>query len=159
MAEEGGSEINVGMGQASIDSTESRWVFQDEDDSEIDEDDDVSQRSVAAGGLDSEDEDDNAEQRLIRTGPRIDSFDVEALEVPGALRNDYEVEVASGVLVRCAFLLCESTVNEICLFNFTLFRSILFLVTVWLLRKENWIRIVWFLLVFLHFTRMSHCFN
>jgi hypothetical protein len=102
MAEEGGSEINGGLGQASMDSTESRWVFQDEDDSEIyDDDDDVSQRSVAAGGLDSEDEEDNAEQRLIRTGPRIDSFDVEALEVPGALRNDYEV--ASGVLVRCAF--------------------------------------------------------
>lgn len=102
MAEEGGSEINGGLGQASMDSTESRWVFQDEDDSEIyDDDDDVSQRSVAAGGLDSEDEEDNAEQRLIRTGPRIDSFDVEALEVPGALRNDYEV--ASGVLIRCAF--------------------------------------------------------
>ncbi|KAJ7968193.1 Potassium transporter [Quillaja saponaria] len=39
--------------------------------------------------LDSEDEE-NGEQRLIRTGPRIDSFDVEALEVPGAHRNDYE---------------------------------------------------------------------
>ncbi|XP_062176928.1 potassium transporter 7-like isoform X5 [Alnus glutinosa] len=104
MAEEGGSEINVGMGQASIDSTESRWVFQDEDDSEIDDDDDVSQRSVAAGGLDSEDEDDNAEQRLIRTGPRIDSFDVEALEVPGALRNDYEVEDFSmGRRITLAF--------------------------------------------------------
>jgi hypothetical protein len=28
-------------------------------------------------------------------------------------------------------------------------------VIVWLLRKENWIQIVWLLLVFLHFTRMS----
>lgn len=114
MAEEGGSEINVGLGQGSMDSTESRWVFQDEDDSEIDDDDDdvFSQRSAAAGGLDSEEEEDNAEQRLIRTGPRIDSFDVEALEVPGVVRSDYEV--ASGVLVRCPFLLCESTVNEIC---------------------------------------------
>jgi hypothetical protein len=153
MAEEGGSEINVGLGQGSMDSTESRWVFQDEDDSEIDDDDDdvFSQRSAAAGGLDSEEEEENAEQRLIRTGPRIDSFDVEALEVPGAVRSDYEV--ASGVLVRCAFLLCESTVNEICVFNFTLFRSISFLVTIWLFRKENWIRIVWLLLVFVHFTR------
>jgi hypothetical protein len=34
-------------------------VFPDEDDSEIDDDNDVSQRSVAAGGLDSE-------ERLIR---------------------------------------------------------------------------------------------
>ncbi|WVY97439.1 hypothetical protein V8G54_029590 [Vigna mungo] len=30
------------------------------------------------------------EQRLIRTGPRIDSFNVEALEVPDAHRSDYE---------------------------------------------------------------------
>lgn len=93
MAEEEESEIDGGL--ASMDSTESRWVFQDEDDSEIeddyDEDDDASQRTAnTADALDSEDEDDNAEQRLIRTGPRIDSFDVEALEVPGAVRNEYE---------------------------------------------------------------------
>nr|POF10159.1 potassium transporter 7 [Quercus suber] len=94
MAEEEESEIDGGL--ASMDSTESRWVFQDEDDSEIeddyDEDDDASQRTAnTAAALDSEDEDDNAEQRLIRTGPRIDSFDVEALEIPGAVRNEYEV--------------------------------------------------------------------
>ncbi|KAK7831536.1 potassium transporter 7 [Quercus suber] len=93
MAEEEESEIDGGL--ASMDSTESRWVFQDEDDSEIeddyDEDDDASQRTAnTAAALDSEDEDDNAEQRLIRTGPRIDSFDVEALEIPGAVRNEYE---------------------------------------------------------------------
>ncbi|XVE49554.1 hypothetical protein DITRI_Ditri01bG0091500 [Diplodiscus trichospermus] len=88
---ERGGEIN-GVGLASMDSLESRWVFQDEDDSEIDDeeegdddDDDVSHPA----GLDSEDED-TPEQRLIRTGPRIDSFDVEALEVPGAHRNEYE---------------------------------------------------------------------
>ncbi|KAI4296359.1 hypothetical protein L6164_036324 [Bauhinia variegata] len=87
MAEEGGSdrgEINGGL--ASMDSVESRWVFQDEDESEI-EDDDADGHFQTT--LDSEDED-NGEQRLIRTGPRIDSFDVEALEVPGAQRNDYE---------------------------------------------------------------------
>lgn len=39
--------------------------------------------------LDS-DEDDNADFKLIRTEPRVDSFDVEALEVPGVQRNDYE---------------------------------------------------------------------
>ncbi|CAL0318296.1 unnamed protein product [Lupinus luteus] len=69
---------------SSMDSTESRWVFQeDEDESEIDEFD------ADLPMVDSEDEE-NGEQRLIRTGPRIDSFDVEALEVPGAHRNDYE---------------------------------------------------------------------
>ena len=81
---ERGGEIN-GVGLASMDSLESRWVFQDIDDSEID-DDDVRHRA----GVDSEDED-TQKQRLIRTGPRIDSFDVEALEVPGAHRSDYEV--------------------------------------------------------------------
>ncbi|CAL0308177.1 unnamed protein product [Lupinus luteus] len=69
---------------SSIDSTESRWVFQeDEDVSEIDEFD------ADLPMVDSEDEE-NGEYRLIRTGPRIDSFDVEALEVPGAHKNDYE---------------------------------------------------------------------
>ncbi|KAL4614778.1 hypothetical protein ACB092_07G078000 [Castanea dentata] len=105
MAEEEESEINGGL--ASMDSTESRWVFQDEDDSEIeddyDEDDDASQRTAnTAAALDSEDEDDNAEQRLIRTGPRIDSFDVEALEVPGAVRNEYE-DFSMGRRISLAF--------------------------------------------------------
>ncbi|KAG6711105.1 hypothetical protein I3843_05G033500 [Carya illinoinensis] len=103
MAEEEGSDINGG--QASMDSTESRWVFQDEDDSEIeddDEDDDLSHRSTAVAGLDSEDEEDNAAQRLIRTGPRLDSFDVEALEVPGAHRSDYE-DFSLGKKITLAF--------------------------------------------------------
>ncbi|KAG2705101.1 hypothetical protein I3760_05G036600 [Carya illinoinensis] len=99
MAEEEGSDINGG--QASMDSTESRWVFQDEDDSEI-EDDDLSHRSTAVAGLDSEDEEDNAAQRLIRTGPRLDSFDVEALEVPGAHRSDYE-DFSLGKKITLAF--------------------------------------------------------
>lgn len=76
-----------------MDSTESRWVIQeDEDDyaSDIEEYDADLRLRRHAGVVDSEDED-TAEQRLIRTGPRIDSFDVEALEVPGAHRNDYEV--------------------------------------------------------------------
>ncbi|KAF3950734.1 hypothetical protein ACB098_07G062300 [Castanea mollissima] len=103
--EEESEEINGGL--ASMDSTESRWVFQDEDDSEIeddyDEDDDASQRTAnTAAALDSEDEDDNAEQRLIRTGPRIDSFDVEALEVPGAVRNEYE-DYSMGRRISLAF--------------------------------------------------------
>ncbi|KAJ6706542.1 hypothetical protein OIU79_011061 [Salix purpurea] len=95
----GGSETNSRL--ASMDSVESRWVFQDddEDDSLMDDDDDEEEeehgRLRRGGGLDSEEEDeeDTAEQRLIRTGPRIDSFDVEALEIPSAHRNDYYHEV------------------------------------------------------------------
>lgn len=98
MAEEASSErseINGG-GLASMDSTESRWVFQDEDDSEFDGDEDEENLRHRTS-MDSEDDEDdeNAEQRLIRTGPRVDSFDVEALEVPGAQRNDYEVLMIS----------------------------------------------------------------
>ncbi|XVE93128.1 hypothetical protein REPUB_Repub01dG0163400 [Reevesia pubescens] len=92
---ERGGEIN---GVGSMDSLESRWVFQDEDVSEIDDDDDdVPYRA----GVDSEDED-ALEQRLIRTGPRIDSFDVEALEVPGAHRSEYE-DFGIGKTIILAF--------------------------------------------------------
>lgn len=92
MAEGGLERGEINGSLTSMDSVESRWVFQDEDDSAVgddEEEDDVRHRA----SLDSEDdeEDDNAEQRLIRTGPRIDSFDVEALEVPGAHRHEYEV--------------------------------------------------------------------
>ncbi|GAB4837738.1 Potassium transporter 7 [Ancistrocladus abbreviatus] len=69
------------------DPVESRWVFQDEDDMEIE--DNEGEGSPSRMDMDSEDED-NLEHRLIRTGPRVDSFDVEALEVPGAPRNDFE---------------------------------------------------------------------
>ncbi|KAI4375865.1 hypothetical protein MLD38_013684 [Melastoma candidum] len=100
----------------SMDSVESssRWVFQDEDDSDVgaefddrseDDKEEGEDEEVAAAPararMDSEDEEDEDEDeendryRLIRTGPRLDSFDVEAFEVPGAQRNDYEVrEVA-----------------------------------------------------------------
>ncbi|KAL6964283.1 Potassium transporter 7 [Sarracenia purpurea var. burkii] len=73
---------------ASMDSVESRWVFQDDEESAIENDEDDEDLPPRMA-MDSDDED-NAEQRLIRTGPRIDSFDVEALEVPGAPRNEYE---------------------------------------------------------------------
>ncbi|XP_030459123.1 potassium transporter 7 isoform X1 [Syzygium oleosum] len=115
MADDGESERGeavVGMG--SMDSTESRWVFQDEDDSEIegdeeDEDEDGDEDEEDDGTpprttLDSEDEG-NAEHMLIRTGPRIDSFDVEALEVPGAPRNDYEgISVGRRIVIACQIL-------------------------------------------------------
>ncbi|KAJ8572526.1 hypothetical protein K7X08_009037 [Anisodus acutangulus] len=79
----------------------------DEDDSEIDSDDrdtvdgddDSTPRNVME--LDSDDED-NAEQKLIRTGSHIDSFDVEVLEVPGAQKNHFE-DVSAGRTILLAF--------------------------------------------------------
>ncbi|GMP39022.1 hypothetical protein CsSME_00010029 [Camellia sinensis var. sinensis] len=97
MTDEGSERENGGI--SSMDSVESRWVFQDQDESEIENDEDDEDLPPRMGMMDSEDED-NAEQRLIRTGPRIDSFDVEALEVPGAQRNDFEVLF----LVQLAYL-------------------------------------------------------
>ncbi|KAK7363139.1 hypothetical protein VNO77_05269 [Canavalia gladiata] len=80
--------------------TDSRWVFQeDEDPSEIEDFDASDLRHQPM--FDSEDED-GAEQRLVRTGPRIDSFDVEALEVLGAQRNDNE-DVSVGKSIVLAF--------------------------------------------------------
>ncbi|XP_009757402.1 potassium transporter 7 isoform X1 [Nicotiana tabacum] len=108
--------VNVGLekdrenngGLASMDSIESRWVFQDEYDSDINSvdhdtvngDDGSTPRNVL--DLDSEDEDDNAVRKLIRTGPRIDSFDVEALEVPGAQKNDFD-DVSAGRKILLTF--------------------------------------------------------
>lgn len=93
------SEKNKSKMQTSIstDSLESRrWIFQadgdddddgdDEDENDVEFDEDLPPQHV----LDS-DEDDNVDYKLIRTEPMIDSFDVEALEVPGVQRNDYEV--------------------------------------------------------------------
>ncbi|XP_047333694.1 potassium transporter 7-like [Impatiens glandulifera] len=99
--EEDGSEIDMeNGGHSSVDSVESRWVFQDEEE-EYEEEIGTGEDGIPQTGLDSDD-DDNVEQRLIRTGPRIDSFDVEALEVPGAQRNDYE-DATLGRKVILAF--------------------------------------------------------
>nr|VDD48105.1 unnamed protein product [Brassica oleracea] len=67
----------------------SRWVFDEKNDydDDYDDDEDYDERQH----LDSdEEEDDNVEQRLIRTSPAVDSFDVDALEIPGAQKNDIE---------------------------------------------------------------------
>ncbi|KAJ8756073.1 hypothetical protein K2173_024620 [Erythroxylum novogranatense] len=86
----GGMDVNGRLG--SMDSMETRWVFQDDEDDEDSAMDDEEEEEHGRNALDSDDEDDNVEQRLIRTGPRVDSFDVEALEIPGAHRNEfYEV--------------------------------------------------------------------
>ncbi|KAL3724067.1 hypothetical protein ACJRO7_036136 [Eucalyptus globulus] len=114
MAEEGESErAEAVVAMGSMDSSESRWVFQDDDDSEIegeegdgdeDEDEEDEDGTPPRTALDSDD-DGNAAHRLIRTGPRIDSFDVEALEVPGAPRNDYEgISVGRRIVIACQIL-------------------------------------------------------
>ncbi|XP_028800839.1 potassium transporter 7-like [Neltuma alba] len=92
MTVEGGLESGVNIGGSSMDSIESRWVFQEEDEleGECDEDeyeDDAYSRHYTM--LDSEDEEDD-EPRLVRTGARIDPFDAEALEVSGTQRSDNE---------------------------------------------------------------------
>ncbi|KAF9690161.1 hypothetical protein SADUNF_Sadunf01G0167000 [Salix dunnii] len=109
MEEENGigrSEINGTL--ASMESMELRWVFQDDDDDEDDDSvmDDDNSRQRLRGGLESdeEDEEDTTEQRLFRTGPRIDSFDVEALEIPSVHRNDYYYEeLGVGRRIMLAF--------------------------------------------------------
>lgn len=112
-----------GNGQlAKMDSTESRWAARDQEDSE-DDSEEEGEESSRRMSLDSEEEEDNVEQRLIRTGPRIDSFDVEALEVPGAHRNDFEVSTGSQndsfleffmlVCIICQYILLV-IVQEIC---------------------------------------------
>ncbi|KAJ4966836.1 hypothetical protein NE237_018685 [Protea cynaroides] len=98
MAEEGSQRRNAGL--ITMDSSDMRWVFQDEDDSDAEDEDDLPPRM----SFDSEEEE-NAEQRLIRTGPRIDSFDVEALEVTGAQRNDYDdFSIGRKIVLACQTL-------------------------------------------------------
>ncbi|KAK4739751.1 hypothetical protein R3W88_003448 [Solanum pinnatisectum] len=105
MTDEGLERENGGL--TSMESIESRWVFQGEDDLDIDSGDrdtvdgDDDSTPCNGMGLDSDDED-NVEQKLIRTGPRIDSFDVEALEVPGVQKNDFE-DVSVGRAILLAF--------------------------------------------------------
>ncbi|KAF8081682.1 hypothetical protein N665_0870s0004 [Sinapis alba] len=102
--EEIASSGNNGLGDfASMDSIESRWVTQDDDDDSVNgvDDDDDDDDEFYGTGLESEDEE-ISEHRLIHTGRRVDSFDVEALEVPGVSRNDYE-DLTVGRRVLLAF--------------------------------------------------------
>ncbi|XP_062186912.1 probable potassium transporter 14 isoform X2 [Phragmites australis] len=84
-----------------MESAEMRWVVPggayDEDEIESADDDDGGGADTPAaasgshsGGCSDEDnyeEDEMLRQRLVRTGPRADSFDVEALDVPGVYRH------------------------------------------------------------------------
>ncbi|KAE8704490.1 Potassium transporter 7 [Hibiscus syriacus] len=83
-----------------MDSLESRWVFPGVEEYEIEDEEDNTDLLYGAG-VDSEDED-SLVQCLIRTEPRIDSFDVEALEVHGAYRSDYE-DFGIGRIIIHAF--------------------------------------------------------
>ncbi|KAK6777878.1 hypothetical protein RDI58_024596 [Solanum bulbocastanum] len=106
MGSEREKNIENNGGLTAIDSIEYRWVFQDEYDSDMDSGDhgtaDGDEGSTPRNELelDSDDDDDNAMRKLIRTGPRIDSFD--ALELPGAQRNDFD-DVSAGRKILLAF--------------------------------------------------------
>lgn len=81
-------------GLSSVDSVDSRWVYQDEWSQTVNDGEEEGGGGGAEGSsqLDSDDED-SAEHKLIRTEPKIDPFDVEALEVRGAQTNTFEVRV------------------------------------------------------------------
>lgn len=92
----------AGIGRRRLQKTESaemRWVVPggayEEDEIESSDDDGANTPAAASGsrgggGSDDDDgyeEDEMLRQRLVRTGPRADSFDVEALDVPGVYRH------------------------------------------------------------------------
>lgn len=80
-----------------MDSTESRWVARDSESSDDENQDMMPLRFSfkSEEEEDDEEEGDYSEPRLTRTGPRVDSFDVEAFDISGAHRNDYAVRVFS----------------------------------------------------------------
>ena len=92
-----------------------RWVVPggacEEDEIESSDDggaDTPAAASGSRGGGGSDDDDDGYEedemlrQRLVRTGPRADSFDVEALDVPGVYRHQVRAIPPSHLLRRTA---------------------------------------------------------
>ncbi|KAG7622743.1 Potassium transporter [Arabidopsis suecica] len=86
-----GSEIDEEFGGDDSTTSLSRWVFDEKDDYEVNEDyDDDGYDEHNHPEMDSDEEDDNVEQRLIRTSPAVDSFDVDALEIPGTQKNEIE---------------------------------------------------------------------
>lgn len=91
-----GSEIDEEIAGDDSTTSLSRWVFDEKDDYEVNEDyDDDGYDEHNHADMDSDDEDDNVEQRLIRTSPAVDSFDVDALEIPGTQKNEIEVTIFS----------------------------------------------------------------
>jgi hypothetical protein len=101
-------------GLANAESMELRWALKDEEGTS-----DELEDSIGRSCLEEESDDDGADsehQRLIRTGPRVDSFDVEALEVPGYEVNGFnEVKRFNFSCVRFCFgdlLFTMSNINE-----------------------------------------------
>ncbi|XP_051144650.1 potassium transporter 7-like [Andrographis paniculata] len=74
----------------SVDSAEWRWVYQSDEGSEVNSDGEAWAPGDGEDALlrDSDDEE-FFEQKLIRTGCKVDSFDVQVLEVPGVKRDDF----------------------------------------------------------------------
>jgi hypothetical protein len=79
----GRSSSNLTSGIVKLDSIEQRWVSKEEL-----SDGEEEKEKVGANRDDKDDDDDDEvedaeEHRLVRTGPLIDWFDVEALQVTG----------------------------------------------------------------------------
>jgi hypothetical protein len=89
-------------GLAKTESMELRWALKDEEGTS-----DELEDSIGRSSLEEDEDDDDADsehQRLIRTGPRVDSFDVEALEVHGYEMNGFnEVKRLNFSCVRLYF--------------------------------------------------------
>nr|CAB3458056.1 unnamed protein product [Digitaria exilis] len=102
-------------------SAEMRWVVPggacEEDEIESSDDggaDTPAAASGSRGGGGSDDDDDGYEedemlrQRLVRTGPRADSFDVEALDVPGVYRHQVPSSFQEFTLGRSIVLTLQT---------------------------------------------------
>ncbi|KAJ4801344.1 Potassium transporter [Rhynchospora pubera] len=87
---EGSTTSKSNGGLAKTESMEMRWALKDEEGSSDELDESIGRSSFEEE--DDDDDDDSEHQRLVRTGPRVDSFDVEALEVHGFEMNGYEEE-------------------------------------------------------------------
>ena len=97
-----------------MESAEMRWVVPggacEEDEIESSDDGGTDTPAAASGsrgggGSDDDDggyeEDEMLRQRLVRTGPRADSFDVEALDVPGVYRHQVRAPPISPARSNC----------------------------------------------------------
>lgn len=96
-------------------SAEMRWVASgsafEEDETESSDDggggDDNPTAASGSRGVSSDDDDYEEEemmrQRLVRTGPRADSLDVEALDVPGVYRHQVRAPPQTHIISRTVF--------------------------------------------------------
>ena len=108
-----------------MESAEMRWVVPGgaNEDDEIESSDDGGSDTPAAasgsrgGGCSDEDdgyeEDEMLRQRLVRTGPRADSFDVEALDVPGVYRHQVRAPPTPSFFVELLAALSYGEVSVV----------------------------------------------